>query len=169
MPDPHLHMQDLPSFPKPITGSSAESLAAIATQHVMKDIAEGRITFLVAFTFRDRSWRMWRLHNVSETDDVIRAIAQHEKAEGVVVVHPAPVPPGMKADKLMNIAAENRQGKFDHAVATRGAGEKAMHQVLGKRYPPGTPCRWFGVEPDGEIEVWFEGYVGGMGSGKGEA
>jgi hypothetical protein len=44
-----------------------------------------------------------------------------------------------------------------------------MFRIYGRRHGGDVHLRWFGIEPEGEFDVWFEGIVGAMGREKGEA
>src|SRR5579871_4104454 len=103
--DPHLLMAEL-TLPQPIAGTPAEAVAALATQFILEDLVKGRITFIVAITFRGTAGRIWQLHDVKPTDEVVRALAQREEAQALTVVQPAVVTPEMDGDRCVEIAAE---------------------------------------------------------------
>jgi hypothetical protein len=167
MPDPHLRMAEM-TLSQPITGAPPDAVAGIATQFILEDLVKGRITFLVAFTFTGTRGRLWQLHDVIPADEVVRAIAEREEAEAVVVVHPMPVPPEVDGERCFNIAAEAEAGKFDNLVAFKQGAEGEMFRIYGRRHTGDVHFRWLGVPPEGEVDVWFEGIVGAIGSTKGE-
>lgn len=167
MPDPKLHMAEL-TLTESVAGAPVDIPAHLATQLILDDLVKGRVTYLVAFTFRGKTGRIWQLHNVDRVDDTIRALVQREKAEAIVVVHPTAVPPEVDAERCMLIAAESEGGKFDNLVAFKMGPQGEMFRMFRRAHTGEVRHRWFGVEPEVGVEMWIEGIVGAIGN-KGEA
>lgn len=157
---------ELPATPT----AGAEAIARIATDIVLEDVVRGRMVCLVLVTRRGQRVRVWQLHDVTQPDEVMRAIAQRDGAEAVAAIHPTATPPEVTADHVFLVAGEADDDKFDVLIALRrpaaddgGRGWEEF-QIYGRRHSE-PHHRWFGVEPDIDMELWEEGPIGLMGRG----
>ena len=159
--DPHLRMAEL-DLPEPIP-THIEQLARLATRLVYDDVVAGRVSFLMLLTFDGSKARVWQLHGATEPDDIARAIIQREAPQAIAFVHPMPLPHGVEGDRGYNVAVETRRGKYDQLIALRGGsglgGDES--RLYGRTVTE--PHRWLGVAPEGDVQIWYEGVVGGMG------
>jgi hypothetical protein len=160
MPDPHLRMAEYDlSAPVP---EAIESIAPLATQMVLSDIVKGKIEHLTLLTFRDAKAKLWQIVDAPSAaiaDDLIRAIAARERPSALAVVYPVPPPPEAQCERAFNVAVECADGKFDSLVGMRGSPPSDEFRIFGRRHDD-PKHQWFGVEPDGEVDMWLEGPVG---------
>ena len=157
---PHLLMSESP-LAAPVPSDPVE-LAQLATQIVLADLVAGRLTRLVLLTFRGLSVKTWEIAGqTSAMDDLVRAIARLESAQALAFVYPSPVPPGVEGERGYLVAAESASGAADCFVALRGGQPPGGAECqLSYRRIQGAPSRWFGVEPENEVNVWMEGPAG---------
>jgi hypothetical protein len=157
--DPHLRMREL-TLEQSITGAPAQTVGAAAIKLVLDDIVQGRFPSIVALTLRGTACRIWQLRDIAPVDDFVRAIARREEAEAVVVVAPAPMPPGLEGDRCVAVVAECESGAFEHLVVFKAGPGGEMFRICGRISDGSTPFRWFGVPPVGAVAMWVEGIVG---------
>lgn len=48
-------------LPRSVTGVPPEAIAGLATEFILEDLVNGRVGFLVAFTFTGTAWTRWRM------------------------------------------------------------------------------------------------------------
>ena len=157
--DPHIKMAELD-----LSGSvptEIEQIAAIATKIVIEEVVAGRVSYLILLTFDGAKARLWQLHEVASPDDIVRSIIEREDPEAIAFVHPMALPAEVQGERGYNVAAEGPSGKFDSLIALWGGeglgGE--MVRIYGRQIDD-VGHRWFGVPPEGEVDMWFEGVVG---------
>ena len=160
--DPHLKMAEM-DLPGPLP-DDVEAIAQIATNLVLGDVTAGKVSYLILLTFRGNKARLWQLHDVTAADDVVRALVERNAPEAIAFVHPMPLPPEVEGERGYNVAVEAPTAKFDSLIALWGGGGLGaeMVRIYGRRITDVTN-RWFGVPPEGEVDMWFEGVVGATG------
>jgi len=167
MSDPHLKMAEL-DLPGAVP-SEIEAVAQLATNLVLQDVVDGRVSYLILLAFKGSKVRVWQLHDPPVPDDIVRTIIQRDEPQAIAFVHPMPLPPQVEGERGYNVAVETPTGKFDSLIALWGGeglgGE--MMRIYGRRIEDAEP-RWLGVPPEGEVEMWLEGPVGLVGP-RGEA
>ena len=74
------------------------------------------------------------------------------------------VPREVDADRAYNVAAEAPDGRFDCLIGLKGGAGLGgdMFRIYGRRFEPPPAPRWFGVAPEGQIDLWMEGPVGAV-------
>ncbi len=132
--------------------ANLEQAAQAFTNDVLQELAQGPPPrHLLLFTIGPSRPMRWLLEGApSPADDLIRAIASHEKAFVVGLVHPTAVPGNVEADRAWVVTCEDAGRRFDAMVALRGStpsGGADQCQLLTTT-PRTTDPRWVGVEPE---------------------
>ncbi len=130
-----------------------EKAALFFAKEVMEEIVKGPPPrHLVAFTIGPARPMRWELEGApSPPDDLIRALAEHEDAYVVALVHPTAVPANVEADRAWVVTAEDAMRRVEVMLALRGtneAGGAEQFQVL-QANPGKKSARWVGVPPEG--------------------
>ncbi len=129
MPDPHLKMAEL-HLPGPMP-AEAEAVAKIATNLVIKDVVEGKVSYLILLAFKSDNVRLWQLHDPPAPDDIVRAIIQRDQPDAIAFVYPMHLPPEVEGEWGYNVAVEAPSGKFDSLIALWGAAASAPAIPVG--------------------------------------
>ena len=129
-----------------------EKAAGFFAKEVMEEIVTGPPPrHLVAFTIGPARPMRWKLAGApSPPDDLIRALAEHEKAYVVALVHPTAVPAHVEADRAWLITAEDAMRRVEVMIALRGTietGGGEQFQML-QANPGKQAARWVGVPPE---------------------
>lgn len=126
-----------------------EKAAEFFVKHVMEEIVQGPPPgHLIAYTIGPARPMRWELAGApSPPDDLVRAIAEHERAFVVALVHPTAVPSHVQADRAWRITSEDAGRRVDVMIALRGTtatGGGEHFQIL-QANPGPQPARWVGV------------------------
>lgn len=111
---------------------------------------------LIAFTASPRRRMRIELRDIpGQADEILRALGEQEGATILALLHPAPVPPNVPADRCWILACEDSTRRLDTMVALRGDngnGGAVQFQLLasaGEAAP-----RWVGVAPSEDVQAW---------------
>ncbi len=156
MADPHVTMAEIDLPPRVPRG--LDEFLEFTTEFFFTTLRDGNLP-LTLMTFGVEAYRIWHLHDVEAVDDVLRAIVAEEKPLGLAFVFRAPVPSHVPGNRATILAVEDPTGSvqrcliFDHPV---GQGDGSGRRM--DRRPESQ--RWFGVEPDREVAMWYQGLAG---------
>ena len=141
------------------------AIADLALNIVMEDVVKGKANYLILLTFKGCKVKFWQLHDCPAPDDVVRTISQREKSDAIAFVFRTPLPPEIEqGDRGYNIAVEAPSGKADALIALwEGDGSEGEMMRIYGREVTNIGHKWFGVDPEMEVDIWVEGLVGMVG------
>jgi hypothetical protein len=111
---------------------------------------------LIAFSASPKRRLRIELRDIpGQADEILRALGAQEQATILALLHPAPVPDNVPADRCWILACEDGTTRLDTMVALRGdngKGGAAQFQLLASASP--SAPRWVGVAPSDDVQVW---------------
>jgi hypothetical protein len=133
--------------------ANLEQAAEQLLHEVLEELVQGAgPPHLVAFSLGAARPMRWELEGApSPPDELLRALADHEEAFVLALLHPAVVPAEVQAERAWVLSCEDARQRVDVMVALRGrtaAGGAEQWQVLVARHAE-IASRWIGVPSEG--------------------